>query len=80
MERWDPQYLDQMGYEIWKDLSETHMPGISPDKNLLMMLDTIRYLLWCTDNQKNWRSGIFDKERIMKFSWDENHIHVYQKN
>ena len=81
MKEWDPEYVDSIGYEIWKDLSESFMPEFGPiDTRYLLQINTIRYLLWCTDPQRQWKSGTWNPEFTIGHVWDEEHLGIYEAN
>ena len=78
---WDVEILDQMGYEIWADLSESWFPGVQNSvPKILRTLDTIRYLLYLYDPQRQWKSGSFDADRIVGKIWDPAHIQIYEES
>lgn len=77
---WDVELLDQMGYEIWADLSESWFPGVQKSvPNILRTLDTIRYLLFLHNPQRQWKSGSFDAHRVLEKVWDTEHINIYNE-
>ena len=80
-EKWDPELLDQMGYEIWTDLSENWHPGFDHETpEILITLDTIRYLLFLYNPQHTWKSGSFDAKRIVGKIWDSVHLRIYEES
>jgi|GEM_PF-6455995 len=78
---WDHEALDQLGYKIWKDLSESWSPAFEPGiPSILVTLDTIRYLLYLYDSERNWKSGHFDHARITGQIWDQEHRSIYEQS
>ena len=81
MNQWDSHYLDRLGYELWSVLCENHMPGDeATNMEQLACLDTIRYVLWLSDPEQEWASGIFNKKRITEHVWDKEHMNVYENS
>ena len=80
-EQWNPEILDQVGYEIWADLSESWIPGVDHGiPKILITLDTIRYLLFLHNPQQTWKSGSFDATRIVGKIWDSEHLRIYEES
>ena len=76
---WDPEKLDTLGAAIWADLSESWSPDDTSDvPDVLVMLDTIRYLLYVYDSTQPWKSGSFDMKRVTERVWDQAHLAIYE--
>ena len=80
-EPWDPERLDDIGHELWRSLSESALPIDSeePLPHLLIVLDTIRCLLYLHDKHRSWQSGPFDRDRVVERVWDQAHRDAFEE-